>query len=123
MGITPELNPERREFVSNIVEILDLIKSIKELTAEFRSGRKNALHSASLKSFWEHLQNGNIFYYLHPHKLPLPMNYLFLWPLVLRPGLLLHCQLTLAVLTLPVLIYFTRVTPLSSASDAQQTQR
>lgn len=48
MGMTPELNRERREFFSKILMTLDVIKSIKELKAEFRSGRKK--HSAFCRS-------------------------------------------------------------------------
>lgn len=123
MDMTLELHQERREFCSKILKILDVIKSVKQLKAEFRSGRKNTLRSAGLKSFWELRHSGNIFYYFHPQKLPPLMNYLSLWLLVLRPGLPLHCLLALAVLTLPVLMHFPTVTSVSSASEAQQARR
>lgn len=123
MDRTPELHQERGEFCSKILKILDLIESVKQLRAEFRSGRKNTLRTAGLKSFWELRHSGNIFYYFHPQQRPLLMHYLSLWLLVLRPGLPVPCALALAVRTRPVLMLFPTVTSAPSASEAQQARR
>lgn len=51
------------------------------------------------------------------------MDNLFLQLPVLRQEPQPHCLLTPAIHTLPVLIHFTAVTSISSASDAQHAQR
>lgn len=43
-GFTPELNPEKKNFffLSKIFKVLDLIRSLMWLRAEFRSGRNDS---------------------------------------------------------------------------------